>query len=268
LYTATEAEIRTYLETRLKLGDFWYKRGENHVLKCDDCGMMWWGLMPAEVDLGKFYELLSPEDAVSKRSQGNMELYEGYARQVSIIPKLVGKPPFKVKTLDFGCGWGYWALMAKAFGMDSYGYDISKSKRVYAKSLGVKVLKQLSGRFDFINLAGILEHLPKPLETLSGLVGMLEENGVVHISVPDGRALENGFKNPDWLKPPWRSLQPIEHLNCFTHRTLISIARVAGLGYMPQPFLLSNRHGMGLMKGILSRYNQQWFGTRLYFRKK
>jgi hypothetical protein len=88
-------------------------------------------------------------------------------------------------------------------------------------------------RFDVINLEQVLEHLVDPIEVLSHLRDSLEKNGILRVSVPDGRKMAARLApltpttsvEPGYLMP----VQPLEHLNCFTHASLAAIGQSAGL---------------------------------------
>jgi len=235
------------------------------VLKCE-CGFVWQGNIPDEQSIIDLYTRWIPDYSVTKRRDARIKLFEGYAREVDAVAHLLNKKPNEISTLDFSMGWGYWALMAKAFGYDSWGYDISPKRERYAHRLGIPTTKRVDGfEYDFINMEQILEHLPHPLKTLKTLVASLKGDGIIYISVPDGRRLQNGFDDPDFRKPPHKALEPLEHLNCFTHKTLIQMARKAGLAPIKPPFMLAFRRNV--LKGILKKYHMQWLGTKIYFKK-
>ena len=79
------------------------------------------------------------------------------------------KPPIELQFLDFGMGWGKWCQMAKAFGCQVYGLELSKARIKYASSLGISVLsnEELNHyKFDYINADQVFEHITNPKNTL------------------------------------------------------------------------------------------------------
>ena len=87
--------------------------------------------------------------------------------------------------------------------------------------------------FDVINLEQVLEHLVDPIEVLTHLGRSLEKDGVLRVSVPDGRkmaarlaGLESSMSvEPGYLMP----VQPLDHLNCFSYTSLVAIGESAEL---------------------------------------
>jgi SAM-dependent methyltransferase len=153
------------------------------------------------------------------------------------------KPPSSLQILDFGMGWGEWALMAKGFGCDVYGAELSKGRIDHATSQGIKILTGKESpalRFDFINTEQVFEHLPRPLETLMGLKELLKPTGILKISVPPGWDIEGRLRIMDWECPKGAKnslnlVAPLEHINCYQKRSLTRMAGIAGLRSVKMP---------------------------------
>jgi 2-polyprenyl-3-methyl-5-hydroxy-6-metoxy-1,4-benzoquinol methylase len=95
-------------------------------------------------------------------------------------------------------------------------------------------------RFHFINTEQVFEHLVDPMAELLRLASALRPGGLVRISVPNGTAVESRLSNPDWnaAKGSPRSLNavaPLEHINCFNHRSLETLGVRAGLRRFTYP---------------------------------
>ena len=137
--------------------------------------------------------------------------------------------------MDFGLGWGRWALMAKAFGCNSYGLDLSQTRSAHAQSDGVVILDREGVRrhkFDFINADWVFEHIPDPFETLVLLRDALKTKGLISISVPTADDIRRRLSIMDWQAPKGASnslnpVAPLEHINCFKRRTLVKMAATA-----------------------------------------
>ena len=59
--------------------------------------------------------------------------------------------------------------MAKGFGCESYGTELSEERIKYASSNGIKVIawnEIPKHSFNFINTEQVFEHIPNPLDTL------------------------------------------------------------------------------------------------------
>ncbi|MCJ7557756.1 MAG: class I SAM-dependent methyltransferase, partial [Gammaproteobacteria bacterium] len=160
------------------------------------------------------------------------------AQEIYSIARHFKKPVEHIRVLDFGCGWGHWGMMARAFGLIDYSVEIDEDKARFVKAAGgqtipldqVRVMK-----FDYINAIGVFEHLEEPLETLKVLSSSLGPGGLIRIYVPDGRNVkaslgdeekwESLAKGPGSLNP----ILPFGHRNCFTQKALIKMGERAGL---------------------------------------
>jgi SAM-dependent methyltransferase len=147
-------------------------------------------------------------------------------------------------------GWGRWALMAKAFGCNSFGNEMSEEKCKYAKSNGIVVIKWDEiphYEFDFINTEQVFEHLPEPLITLKHLKMALKKDGVIKISVPTINDVERRLKIMDWTAEKGRKnslnfIAPLEHINYFRRKSLLAMAEKAGLQEVLMPIKTQYRY--------------------------
>lgn len=242
------------------------------IAKCSDCGFIWQAHILNKEMMKKLYSTwILPEQSLLKKESADIALFTGYAREAQNIFFLLSKKCFEISVLDFGMGWGYWCQMAKAFGYSVSGFEISKERIEFARKNGIDVIENLDDaatrKFDFINAEQVFEHIANPLSTLKTLASSLNKKGVIRISVPNGRDIERKISKPGW-KVSKNSIHPLEHINCFTHKTLIKFGEAAGLELIKQPFLTSNKLGLeSYVKGIFKKYYKQLFSTSLYFRK-
>ncbi len=80
----------------------------------------------------------------------------------------------------------------------------------------------------------VFEHLPKPRETLEELAQTLRPGRILRIAVPNGEGLDRDMRRTDWQASK-DALHPLEHINCFTSRTLKTLASCAGLTLLDIP---------------------------------
>ena len=88
-------------------------------------------------------------------------------------------------------------------------------------------------KFHYINTEQVFEHLVDPRKTLELLARALHDKGLIKVSVPNGRGIEKRLKRlpsmtsveQDYLMP----IQPLEHINCFDHSSLVELGRQVGL---------------------------------------
>tara|TARA_B100000676_G_C17860527_1_gene723125 strand:- start:441 stop:971 length:531 start_codon:yes stop_codon:yes gene_type:complete len=125
-------------------------------------------------------------------------------------------------------------------GLEAYGSEITKSQIEYNERNGLKVIKleNLSKySFDMINTEQVFEHLAEPYEVLKFLTKCLKPNGYLKISVPNSVRVKSNLEKE--IKAEWfyakgkryslNPLEPLQHLNGFTHHSLITMASRLGL---------------------------------------
>jgi len=204
------------------------------VVKCDECGFIWQSYVLNDNGMKKLYsKWITNEQSIVKKLYADIGLFKSYADQVQEISVLLGKKPIDIKVLDFGMGWGFWSLMAKAHGYDSYGYELSSDRLKYAARNGIKVIKKFNKNmtFDFINSNQVFEHVFDPVDYLKKLAKLLKSGGIIRVSVPNGDEVEKMIFDSNW-KAGKNSIHPLEHINCFSSSTLKLMGIKAGLKYI------------------------------------
>lgn len=207
--------------------------------RCDDCSLVFQVAVPSNHFSYDLYERwINPDLAfVLDREARDADYHARMARELSaVLVHLRAQRPLKV--FDFGMGWGEWCLMAKAFGCEIFGAELSEARREHARRHGVELidLEDLpDNHFDFIHTEQVFEHLTDPLPVLARLCKALSPGGLLKISVPDGSDIVRRLATPDWLAPKetptsLNAVAPLEHVNCFNHTSLVELGRQAGLG--------------------------------------
>ena len=161
--------------------------------------------------------------------------------EVMAIASFLRMPYSKIKLLDYGMGWGMFIRIAKKFGVDAYGLELSQSQVEYARRNGIKTITDEEipqHRFHFINTEQVFEHVTEPKALLETLAASLEPGGIVKISVPSGERVEQliamlkgGTYGGDY--PTIMPIHPLEHVNTFRRRTLQVMADMNGLRSVP-----------------------------------
>lgn len=135
----------------------------------------------------------------------------------------------KLRILDYGCGYGDFLTMCDSFGAETIGVDFSPARRSHGRSTifpNLGDLIQANGddqKFHAITLFEVLEHLDSPLELLQELYPLLETGGVLILTTPDCSRVTQ-IDSPK----TYRLINPLSHINGFTHDTLTNIAINAG----------------------------------------
>lgn len=286
----SESPIKEFIESYYGPGGritFEYLNGAKFILnRCNVCGMIYQEEIPNDFFMKILYdEGIEPQKIVNQyKEYDNVDYYSVLAKEVMMIIAYFNRRPSQLKFFDFGMGWGKWCRMAKAFGCDAYGTELSESRIEYAKSQAVKVIaldEIPEYSFDFINMEQILEHIPEPLETLCYLKKSLKPEGLLKISVPNGGDIKRGLKILDWTAPKGskNSLNPVsalEHINCFNHSSIIKMTDLAGLELMKIPLSIQYVYSTNwkpikrMVKNILGPLYRNLFkkSTYLFFRQK
>ncbi|MGZ4723363.1 MAG: class I SAM-dependent methyltransferase [Ilumatobacteraceae bacterium] len=222
--------------------------------ECSRCGLVFQRFAPNPELLEAVYERwIDPAYVFEHEHRGYwLEAFMGLSREIEMIISYLGRAPRDLSFLDVGMGWGEWVFMAAAYGCNVAGTELSATRRAYVRGRGIEVIDEaaLAGRtFDFINTEQVFEHLVDPLGVLKGLVPLLGTEGILKISVPDGADIDRLIALADWAAPKFTAdslnvVAPLEHLNCFTGRSLDVMAETVGLrriGIAPKTRPLGDR---------------------------
>lgn len=91
--------------------------------------------------------------------------------------------------LDFGCGFGGFLNEIKERSSNCAGIELGCDERNYMAEKGIvnfTSLEECSGKWDYITLFHVFEHLSEPLKWLSKLGDYLKEDGRIIIEIPNG----------------------------------------------------------------------------------
>jgi SAM-dependent methyltransferase len=90
--------------------------------------------------------------------------------------------------LDIGSSTGsFLRVMNVAYGCEVMGVEPGDVYRDYSNKRGIPTVKDISevgGKFDFISLCHVLEHLINPMEVLAAVKDLLEDDGRIYVEVP------------------------------------------------------------------------------------
>ena len=254
------------------------------LMECANCALVYQQQIPDDALMERLYEhWIDPQTVFARHQQTDTLAYHSRdAQEIMQVMAFLGKPPHALAFLDFGMGWGKWARMAKAFGCDAYGTELSPARIAYAQAHGVKVVSEAelaTQQFDFINTEQVFEHLPDPLVTLQQLKRALKPTGLLKISVPDGADLKRRLAVMDWHAPKGsknslNAVSPLEHINCFKRVTLKKMAACAGLQEVQLPLAVQYAFATNwqlpkpLLKNLLMPLSRNLLqrGTYLFFR--
>lgn len=161
---------------------------------CTACGLVFNNPIPDEAALRAFYRTDYRQD-YKNTAQPKLKHHYRYggrvAEQISSYPEPYRKAQ---RVLDIGSGSGEFVALMLALGREVQGVEPTESYAAYVtETFGANIFNgsvddfQAEGRYDLIRLNHVLEHLADPVERLSLIRDLLNEDGVLHVEVPDFR---------------------------------------------------------------------------------
>ena len=204
------------------------------LVHCKTCDLIFQKNIPSHILMRLLYEeFIDSEvkkDEIKNSKRYDLNYYKKISTEIDFLVQMTKLNPAKIKFLDYGMGWGLLGNMAKAYGCDAYGTELSQSKKEYAASNGIKVVedKELDKmRFDIINISDVLEHIEDPSALIECLLKCLNPSGIFRLSVPYERNILKDIGSLgklSLLDKRLNSIAPLEHINCFSPLTLKFLA--------------------------------------------
>lgn len=227
--------LRSHYEARLdplRLGGWSYE-----LVDCPGCTLVFQRWAPAPSALRELYGGMQDRDRERVSAVRGIDVRVRYSYDIERLIRYSGRSPADVSVLDFGAGTGLWLDMAAAMGCRTEAVELSDAAARDLASTGHRVVnldELAAGSYDYVEAEQVFEHLVDPGSVVAGLVEALRPGGILRISVPNGTGIRGRIHRGDWSAPKGtaRSLEPVaplEHLNCFNHRSLVELARGSGL---------------------------------------
>jgi 2-polyprenyl-3-methyl-5-hydroxy-6-metoxy-1,4-benzoquinol methylase len=243
----------------------YFKEGAYILLECQRCGLIYQKYSPNEELIFKIYN-----QWIKRRNPKFIDIHNNRfipynadrtinnISEINLFLNILSKSPMDCKVLDFGMGWGGWCKAAQLMGLDVYGTEITDLQIEYNISQGLKVITWddiPNYNFDFINTDQVLEHVAEPFQVIQHLLKGLAPKGLLKISVPDASnvksTLKKNFKS-EWFYAKGKryslnAIEPLQHLNGYSHNTLITMASQLGLIEVKTPLGSVLRHSVGTL---------------------
>lgn len=201
------------------------------IVQCATCSLLYVHPLPSDAHLNAHYQKQSyfeGDAAQGYRNYSDMEkaLRPHFRRRLQRIRAYL---PTGGRLLDFGCAAGYFLEVARDEGWKVSGVELSESMAEQARNrTGAPVatsLAQLPAEpFDAITLWEVVEHLPRPVETISALVRRLRPGGILMLSTPN-----TGHWQARRRPERWGGFRPPSHLTFLTAADLLRLLKAAGL---------------------------------------
>ncbi len=219
----------------------WGEKLDDVVMDCQVCGYKHVIELPSPEALRKLYEeefyQSDKKEYIAASSADDSWRDIEFGRRYDIVEKkLSNRSGERLTAFDIGCGPGDFLAHGKDRGWDVRGIEPSPVASKYARSRGLDVQTGFFDanaannlpKFDFVHMSEVVEHVPNPLEVIQLAKGLLKENGILTISVPnDFSPMQRALVDACDYSPWW--VVPNHHLNYFDFDSLANLIVKAGL---------------------------------------
>lgn len=235
---------------------------------CCQCGMVYTlYYLDDEREAIVYNRIIDPEVSRAKvltvgRRMGDLK------RWLNLLALVNDSKPAKLdlKLVDYGCGWGTLLQVAQGPGVMAVGFDVTSWKVAWARKQGITICNSeeellAKAPFDLCVSTSVLEHLRDPDEAVKTMARLLKPGGYALITCIVGDvANPSGWKNirkrlARGLPIP-KEINPWEHLNYFTHETLIKMLGASGFVPLKSPggWVGGNNVALQCAEIILKKY--------------
>jgi SAM-dependent methyltransferase len=226
----------------------------DRLVRCAECGCRYLSPCLNAREITQAYE-----DAVDPVfvSQNDFRIRTFRRTLAKLAKKFDIRPQSRI--LDIGCAGGAFPAAASQLGFSPTGVEPSRfmcefARKEYALDIRPGTLEEQDfgeETFDVVTMWDVLEHLPRPAETLARISGLLRPGGLLVITYPDIDGIPARLMGRKW--PFLLSV----HLTYYTART---ISRQLGDSFSVREI---SRHWQTLSLGyVLSRAGQSLPGLK------
>jgi SAM-dependent methyltransferase len=216
---------------------------EGDVFHCDACDAESIEPLPTNARLDAAYQCFDAgQIARSSFAAYSEQATEILRKDLAVIGIPENAGGIKPRFLDYGCGGGHFVKAAGNLGFAAFGMDLDSSSQQFGRAQGLSIfagdaseltVKVGAGLFRAVLLMHVIEHVPRPLDTLRRLISCVEPNGVVIIGVPDQRSfpsvLKKALRVAGIKRAEWGFVQPPIHLHGLSLPTFDVLARKLGM---------------------------------------
>ncbi len=206
------------------------------IVKCSQCDLEFsWPFVPGDLTYYCGHETYN--QLYKQVEQGNIPPgNQAVANEIDRALRLYIRRPMKnICVLDYGCGSGFYAAHFGNFGCDVVGVDFNPEMvRVAHDLFGVKALIKSADellseglKFDLIMLNQVLEHVGGPTTLLNTLGKLLNNGGIIFVSVPNRDFIRVRKKLREGKLP--EANYPPHHISFWSAGSLYAALSASGL---------------------------------------
>lgn len=197
------------------------------ILKCSECSFIWQKFIPDQNFSNFLYEEVINKDFSLNKSL-HLEKVSRRKNNYKFMAIFNHFKKEKINVLDFGAGWGTWLINLDKDKVNKFAYEISPSRKSYLKKNEINVLddSQISNYkdfFDYIKIEQVLEHIPDVNKCMKVIELISKKGCILEVGVPNGI---KEIKNVNSLEIEKGPIQPLEHLNCFSNKSLKKLIKI------------------------------------------
>src|SRR3990167_4061075 len=178
---------------------------EYKLVRCTNCWLVYLASLPPDIDF-----ILDAQKDISNKDKEKIEYWSFpalYKKHEKVFKYYFEDRLIKIKkfnpnissVFDIGCGYGFWLKFCLEKGLRVSGIDLSQEsidwgKQNYNLNIKRKTIEELNieDTYDLIVMCDVVEHLKDPLQQLKKIKGMLKQDGILYVQVPN----VIGFKLP------------------------------------------------------------------------
>ena len=188
------------------------------LLECSDCQLIFQKYIPdKEFSIELYDKIISPEKSLQKKIDAkNLNLK--YDNEIRLIKKIFKNK--KIKILEFGAGWGFWARRVKEKGFDVDAFELSKNRIDFMKKKGINVIEDLKkniNQYDFIYSDQTIEHINDPHQIFKEFLPNLKKGGFILLNFPSSFLFR--YQLTKNYIPHKDAAHPLEHINIFNRKS-------------------------------------------------
>ena len=194
------------------------------IVRCVRCGLMMTSPRDDDVTLGRIYSELTDHSCEEEDEARSRSVADQFAL-VGSYRRLPGS------LLDVGCGTGLFVCTVQKGGWEATGLDASAwavargGQRCPRARFRAGLLRESdfpAGSFDVVTLWNVLEHVPRPVETLERIRSWLAFDGWLFLSLPNADSRIARLMGKRWV------LLLREHLWYFSPTTIAALLSRSG----------------------------------------
>jgi 2-polyprenyl-3-methyl-5-hydroxy-6-metoxy-1,4-benzoquinol methylase len=243
----------------------WLDKIQPALMYCDNCGHVYYKDIPDENLLAQMYASVKRPASSPDPSRPPSDLM---VNEMTRLLKITGKK--KPALLDYGAGYGRWSAAAYQVGFNVISFEPHVNR--IDKDCDYDVIHDpalLKGlKFDVVWLEQVLEHVPKPSETLQGITQYMKPDSILRMSVPNIYRAKEG--KSIWDEWPYNGvsshiLAPYQHLHGFSQSSLEKLVVHSGYRkYFSKP--LFKYDAVYLLRMLLGKNIRPLSTTKCYLR--